>query len=234
MPAIHRISLFCALLLVPVCLSASTTVHAGWGDALKGASEAGSKTMGLPSSPSGIDDAFRELLSMGTESAVESLSQDGGFSKQAATALSIPDDYRKLAETVAPDLLAYLNSAAESAVPAIGELFQAAIDTMEFANPTSLLSGKNDAVTAYFEESARPALAESAAPLILSALDKTGSGSAMNAAQRLSSLTGGAFEPVTYLTNKTLDSMFLYLGQTEKGVRSGDIETTSQLLQNIF
>jgi hypothetical protein len=234
MPAIQRISRLCALLLIPACLWAAATAHAGWGDALKGAGEAGSKTMGLPSVPTGIDDAFRELLSMGTDSAVESLSQDGGFSKQAATSLAVPDDYRKLAETVAPDLLGYLNSAAESAVPAIGELFQTTIDTMEFANPTSLLSGKNDAVTAYFEESARPKLTENAAPLIQSALEQTGAGAAMSAAQRLSSMTGGAFDPVTYLTDKTLDSMFLYLGQTEKGVRSGDIETTSKLLQQFF
>ncbi|EGB15975.1 hypothetical protein DND132_2772 [Pseudodesulfovibrio mercurii] len=222
------------LLLVLSCLLTAAPASAGWGDALKAAGDAGAKAAGLSVTPSQIETAFRELLSMGADSAVESLSQDGGFSKLAATSLSLPDSYQKVAETVAPNLLANLNSAAEAAVPAVGELFQKTIKSMEFANPTGLLSGKSDAVTSYFEESARSDLAKNAAPLIQAALEKAGAGSAVSAVQQLSSLTGTAFDPVDYLTDKTLDSMFLYMAQTEKGVRSGDITATSELLQKVF
>jgi hypothetical protein len=165
---------------------------------------------------------------------VKSLSQDGGFSRLAATSLSLPDSYQKIAETVAPNLLANLNSAAEAAVPAIGELFQKTIKTMEFANPSGLLSGKSDAVTNYFEESARSGLAENAAPLVRSALEQAGAGTAVSAAQKLSALTGTDFDPVSYLTDKTLDSMFLYMAKTEQDVRSGDMAVTSELLQKVF
>ncbi|WP_338669305.1 DUF4197 domain-containing protein [Pseudodesulfovibrio methanolicus] len=230
-PALPILPLLLVLALSWAAVPASAT---GWGDALKAAGDAGAKAAGLSVTPSQIESAFRELLSMGADSAVESLSRDGGFSKLAATSLSLPDSYRKVAETVAPDLLANLNSAAEAAVPAIGELFQKTIKTMEFANPSGLLSGKSDAVTSYFEESARPGLAENAAPLIRSALKKAGAGTAVDAAQRLSALTGTDFNPVDYLTNKTLDSMFLYMGKTEKDVRSGDIAVTSELLKKVF
>ncbi|MEZ7198524.1 DUF4197 domain-containing protein [Pseudodesulfovibrio karagichevae] len=222
------------LLLVLALPWAAAPASAGWGDALKAAGDAGAKAAGLSVTPSQIEGAFRELLSMGADSAVESLSKDGGFSKLAATSLSLPDSYRKVAETVAPDLLANLNSAAEAAVPAIGELFQKTIKTMEFADPSGLLSGKSDAVTSYFEESARTGLAENAAPLIRAALEKTGAGSAVSAVRKLSALTGTDFDPVNYLTNKTLDSMFLYMAKTEQDVRSGDIAVTSELLKKVF
>ncbi|WP_207261856.1 DUF4197 domain-containing protein [Desulfovibrio sp. Huiquan2017] len=223
-------------LLLPLLLSCLWTAPAaaGWGEALKAAGDAGAKAAGMSVTPSQIEAAFRELLSMGADSAVESLSRDGGFSKLAATSLSLPDSYQKVAETVAPDLLSNLNSAAEAAVPAVGQLFQKTIKTMEFANPSGLLSGKSDAVTNYFEKSTRPSLADGAAPLIRAALEKTGAGNAVNAVKQLSSLTGTAFDPVDYLTNKTLDSMFLYMAQTEQDVRSGDIATASELLQKVF
>ena len=213
---------------------AAPPARAGWGDTLKAAGDAGAKAMGLSVTPSQAEQGLRELLAMGTDSAVESLSADGGFSRQAATALSLPDSYRKLAETVAPQLLDTLNKAAESAVPAVGEVFKKTISTMEFANPASLISGKSDAVTSYFEESARSSLETNAAPLVQAALEKAGAGSALTAIKQLSGLTGVAFDPVSYLTNKTLDSMFLYIADTEKGIRSGDIEATSELLKKIF
>jgi hypothetical protein len=225
------------ILLLSLALAlplAAAPAFAGWGDALKAAGDAGAKAAGLSVTPSQIEEAFRELLSLGADSAVKSLSRDGGFSRLAATSLALPDSYRKVAETVAPDLLADLNAAAEASVPAIGELFQKTIKSMEFANPAELLSGKSDAVTSYFEESARPGLAENAAPLIRSALEKAGAGTAVGAAQKLSALTGTDFDPVNYLTGKTLDSMFLYMAKTEKDVRSGDMAATSELLQKVF
>lgn len=222
------------LLLVLALALAPVPAHSGWGDALKRAGDAGSQAMGLSVGPSQLEAAFRELLGMGTDAAVESLSADGGFSKLAATALSLPDGYRKIAETMAPELLANLNSAAESAVPAVGELFRKAIEGMDFSSPGSLLSGKSDAVTAYFEENTRASLAEGAAPLVRSALERAGGGSILNAVKQLGSLTGASFDPVDYLTQKTLDSMFLYIGQTEQGIRSGDITKTSELLQKVF
>jgi|GEM_PF-1866705 len=222
------------LLLVLGLTWAAAPASAGWGDALKAAGDAGAKAAGLSVTPSQIESAFRELLSLGADSAVQSLSEDGGFSKMAATSLSLPDSYQKIAETVAPHLLDNLNAAAETAVPAIGELFQKTIDTMEFTNPSGLLSGKSDAVTMFFEDSARPGLTENAAPLIRSALEKTGAGTAVGAAQQLSAVTGTDFDPVNYLTQKTLDSMFLYMARTEQDVRSGDLAVTSELLQKVF
>jgi hypothetical protein len=222
-------------LLLALALSWSAApASAGWGDALKAAGDAGAKAAGLSVTPSQIESAFRELLSLGADSAVQSLSQDGGFSKLAATSLSLPDSYQKIAETVAPSLLANLNAAAEAAVPAIGELFQKTISTMEFANPSGLLSGKSDAVTSYFEDSARSTLARNATPLIRAALEKAGAGTAVSAVQQLSALTGTDFDPVGYLTDKTLDSMFLYMAKTEQDVRSGDLAVTSELLQKVF
>ncbi|MGE4195281.1 MAG: DUF4197 domain-containing protein [Pseudodesulfovibrio sp.] len=222
------ILLFLAVSLQPV------SARAGWGETLKQAGDAGSQAMGLSVGPSRIEAAFRELLGMGTDAAVESLSADGGFSALAATALSLPESYRKIAETVAPNLLASLNSAAEAAVPGVGELFKKAIATMEFSNPGSLLSGSKTAVTEYFDANARDSLTRGAAPLLEAALNQAGGGSILSAIKQLGSLTGTPFDPVDYLTRKTLDSMFLYIGKTEEGIRSGDITTTSELLQRVF
>lgn len=225
---------FLLALILGILMTTAAPAPAGWGDALKAAGDAGAKSMGLSVTPSQAEQGLRELLVMGTDSAVESLSADGGFSKNAATALALPDSYQKLAETLAPQLLANLNKAAESAIPAVGEVFKKTISTMEFANPSSLISGKSDAVTRYFEKSARASLAENAAPLIQAALEQAGGGTALSAIKQLSGLTGVAFDPVGYLTEKTLNSMFLYIAQTEKGIRSGDIEATSELLKKLF
>ncbi|MCJ2164289.1 MULTISPECIES: DUF4197 domain-containing protein [unclassified Pseudodesulfovibrio] len=225
------------LILLLTILVWTAPGHAAWGDAIKGMGDAGATAMGLPYTPSQAEAGIKQVLSMGTDSAVSSLGVNGGFSNNEALALPLPDLFSKASGSAASGLVSALNSAAESSVPSLGPLFQNAIQSLDIGNPASMIGGDDDSITRYFENSARPSLKKLAKPIVSKSLDATDAGqylNALTAAQQMSNLTGVAFDPVDYVTDRALDGMFSYIADTEKDIRSTGGAGASELLQTLF
>lgn len=216
-----------ALLLT--ALLASTPSIAGWGDAIKAAGDAGAKAVGLSYTPSEAEAGIKEVLKLGTDSAVSELGSSGGFSVNPATAIGLPDSLSSLAD--ATGLLSIFNSAAESSVPAVGKAFKSAIDDLDITNPGGMIGGGDTSITNYFEQASRPMLKKLARPIVSQSLDSAGMGPYMGAMSVASQGTG--FDPVDFLTERTLDGMFLYIGEKEKSLRSTG-GGASELLKKLF
>jgi len=208
---------------------------AGWGDSLKSAGDAGAKAVGLPYTPTEADAGIRELLHMGTDYAVTELGQKGGFSNNVAAAIPLPKTLSSMIGS--SGLLSSFNTAAEKSVETIGGIFHKTINTMDIGNPVSMISGSDTSITDYFEETARPTLKEMARPVVENQLGAAGLSTYTNAiktAQALSNTSGTTFDPVDYVTDKTLDAMFTYIGEEEKNLRSSGASGASELLKKLF
>jgi len=216
-----------ALMLTAMLIS--TPASAGWGDALKAAGDAGAKAAGLSYTPSEAEAGIRKVLTLGTDSAVSKLSSGGGFSANPATAIGLPDSLSSLGD--AAGLLSTFNSAAESSVPSIGGLFKTAIGDLDVPNPGAMIGGGDTSITSYFEKVSRPAIRKLAKPIVSRSLDAAGMGPYVGAMSMASQ--GAGFDPVDFVTDKTLDGIFLSIGEKEKTLRSTG-GGTSELLKKLF
>lgn len=228
------------LLATLLILLLAGTSFAGWGDALKTTTsqyaDDGATTMGLPYTPSEAVAGIKEVLSIGTNSAVSSLGKEGGFSSNPAVAIPMPDMLKGLLGD-STGLTSAMNSAAESVVPSTGNIFLDTIQKLSIDNPTSLLGGGEDAITKFFEASSRDTLKDLIKPLVKTAADQAGVGSyltAMTAAQQASSIASPPFDAYDYVADYTLDGMFYVMASQEKDIRSGNGASTSDWLKKLF
>ncbi len=217
-------------------LLAATAAFGGWADTLQGFADKGSKSMGLPYTPSEATAGIKEVLILGTDYATSRLSEPGGFSAISATTLSLPAGLDKLAS--ASGLLSSLNNAAEDAVPATGDAFRKAIHNLSIGSDySSFLQGGDTSITQFFEKNSRDTLKKMVRPIVTKSIAVAGVDSYIKplmVAQQLSGLGGTRFDPVDYVTDQTLDSMFTYIGIKERDIRSSGGAGASKLLQKLF
>jgi len=220
-------------------LLTSAIAAAGWTDTLKTAgseyADQGATAAGLPYTPSEAVAGIKEVLSLGTNYATSSLSAPGGFSANPATTFSLPTSLTSLGDTT--NLLSSLNSAAEGAAPGTGNVFLDAIQKLAVGDYSTLLGGGEDAITRFFENSSRETLKKMVRPVVDKSVESTGVNAylaPLMAAQQASNIAGPVFNPVDYLTDRTLDGMFFYMGMKEKDIRSSNGAGTTDLLQKLF
>ncbi len=217
----------------------SSSVMAGWGDALKeaggAAADAGATAAGLPYTPSEALAGIKDVLSLSTDYATSALSKPGGFSSNPASSFSLPSSLGGLSD--ASGLLSSLNTAAEKAVPGTGNLFLDAISKLTVGNASTLLNGGEDAITRFFENSARDSIKSLMKPIVSSSVESAGVGqylSALSMAQQASGVAGAAFDPIDFVTDRTLDGMFSFMAMKERDLRSSGGMGTTDLIQKLF
>lgn len=157
-------------LLAPLMiLLAVTPAMAGLGDTLK---QAGSQyaddaatSAGLPYTPSEAMQGIKDILSLSTGSALETLGHSGGFLDNPSVAIPLPDTLKGFGGN-SSGLLSAFNTAAETAVPSTGNIFLDAIEKLSIGNASTLLNGGEDAITRFFETSARDSIKGSSNPLL--------------------------------------------------------------------
>jgi hypothetical protein len=226
-----------AILAFMAALMAAAPARAGWGDTLKQAgtqvADEQATAAGLGYTPSEAVSGIKQVLSLGADSAVSTLGAGGGFTANPALSIGLPESLGNLPG--GSGLTSLLNSAAESAVPSVGPLFQSAIAGLDVGNPAPLISSGNDAITRYFESASRDTLKRQAKPLVGKSLDAAGLSSYASAIAAAQQAAGAApLDMSGYVTDKLLDSMFSLMGQKEASIRSSGGAGTTELLQKLF
>lgn len=224
------------MLLPAMVMLLALPAHAAWGDALKQAgttlADEQATAAGLSFTPTQAMSGVREVLSMGTDSAVATLGSDGGFAEASPFGIDLPDILSGMPGT--GGLTSLMNTAAETAVVPTGELFKTAINDLDASDPTALVSGGSRTITKYFESSSRDRLKTLAKPLVGRALDTAGVSGYAGAVAAASQAAGTPFDMEGYVTDAMLDSMFELIGQKEESIRAGGVEGASQLLRTLF
>jgi len=201
-------------------------------------------------------DGLKEALGKGVQQAIANLGQQDGFFKDNTVKIPMPEKLQKVEKALralkqdklADDFVTTMNRAAEQAVPEAAEVLGDSIKQMTIEDAKSILTGTNNAATQYFRESSEKNLHARFLPIVKAATENAG---VTGAYKKMIEKAGGgkglgrfnlfgfgrkfkAPDLDSYVTEKTLDGLFLKVAEQEKKIRENPVARTTQLLQQVF
>jgi len=189
---------------------------------------------------------LKKALDQGIDLAVGKLGITDGFLKNPKVKIPLPPKLAKaegLMRTLgmgsqADELVTAMNRAAESAVPESKLLLKQALKQMSVADAKKILTGGDDAATQYFKRVTYAPLQVKFAPIVSRATEKVKLGQAYDkVAQKGVAL--GLLKPEdaslqSYVTDKTLDGLYLMMAEEEHAIRKDPLGQASSLLKKVF
>jgi len=189
---------------------------------------------------------IRLALERGANAAVDRLGQKGGFLDNAKVRIPLPgvlNDAAKLAKVTGQqkrvdELVVAMNRAAEAAVPEARALLVDAAKTISADDALKIVRGGDTSVTDYFAGKTRAPLTQKFLPIVTQATEKVSLAEKYNALAGKVSGFGlmkkeDAYLP-SYVTSKTLDGLFLVIGEEEKKLRKDPLGAGSDLIKQLF
>ena len=136
------------------------------------------------------------------------------------------------------ELTLSLNRAAEAAVPMGKTLLVDAVKNMSVSDAKNILAGGDTSVTAFFADKTRATLSITFLPIVTKATEKVG---LLNKYNEFAGKAAG-FGLVKkedaniqqYVTGKSLDGLYLIIGEEEKTIRRDPVGTGSAILKKVF
>ena len=131
-----------------------------------------------------------------------------------------------------------MNRGAEMAVPMARDLLVGAVKSMSVSDAKKILLGGETSVTSFFAEKTRAPLAVKFLPIVTKATEKVGLAEKYNRvaakAAGLGLLKQQDANIQHYVTGKTLDGLYLMIGEEEKKIRQDPVGTGSAVLKKVF
>lgn len=200
-----------------------------------------------------VRSGLRQALSNGVATAIAQLGTTNGFLNNRLVKIPMPPALQKVERTLrtlrqdkmADDFILTLNRAAEKAVPEAATILTDAVSSMNLADAKNILTATNNAATEYFRRTSGTNLYMKFLPIIQNAtseagvtalykqmLDKT---KATSFGGLGASLLGGQdLDLDSYVTQKSLDGLFLKIAEQEKLIRENPAARTTELLNKVF
>ncbi len=188
---------------------------------------------------------LKEALEVGTTNAVALTGRHDGFMKNEAIRILLPPKLQPVGKGMrmlgmgeqVDDLEIGMNRAAEQATPQAKQIFIAALRKMTFDDARRILSGDDTAATEYFRRTTSADLTTTFTPVVHRSMEHVGLVRQYD--NVIKSAPGGAalaseFDLDKYIVGKTLDGIFLMLGEEEKKIRKDPAAQTSALLKEVF
>lgn len=197
---------------------------------------------------------LKQALEQGAIRAVSQLGRTDGFMNNPQIKIPLPPAMqqvegimRTLGQGRAFDELNLtINRAAEASVPAAKTLLVSAVRKMSLTDAKNILTGGNTAGTEYFRKNSETQLQQTFLPIVTRYTQKLG------LAQQYNQLAGQAAQfglvkqedasIERYVTQKTLDGLYLTIANEEKALRANPIQYTagmaskygSSILKTVF
>ena len=189
---------------------------------------------------------LKEALIQGTGKAVAQLGQVNGFLENPKVKIPLPEHLQRAEKTLrffgmgkqADELVLRMNRAAEAAVPPAKELLVNSVKQMNIADAKTILTGSEDAATQYFRRTTSTPLAEKFRPIVQDAMKDVSLAQQYNELSKLGQryrLIGkeqGTLED--YITQKTLDGVYLMMAEEEKKIRKDPVKAGSEWVRKVF
>ena len=189
---------------------------------------------------------LKEALTQGAGKAVDLLGKPDGFLGNPQVKIPLPSNLQKAEGMMrtfgmgkqADELVTAMNRAAEAAVPQAKTLLVNSVRQMSVSDAKGILSGGDDAATQYFRRTTSGPLAAKFKPMVKTAIAKVG------LAQKYDQFAGKAAkfglvkeedaQLENYVTQKTLDGLYLMIAEEEKAIRKNPAEAAGKLAQKVF
>jgi len=189
---------------------------------------------------------LKKALDQGISQAVAKLGTAGGFLDNPTVKIPLPPKLAK-AESVmrmvglgeqADELITSMNRAAEAAVPESKVLLKQALKQMSVEDAKQILTGGDDAATQYFKRVTAAPLQAKFKPIVARATQK------VKLAKKYDQIADkglqlGLLKPEdasieSYVTQKTLDGLYLMMADEERAIRKDPLGQASKLLKKVF
>ena len=189
---------------------------------------------------------LKAALGQGAQAAVALLGRPDGFLGNPKVRIGLPgslDDAAKLLKTFGQgqridELLTAINRAAETAVPMGQDLLVGAVQSMTVTDAKNILTGGDTSVTQFFADKTRAPLGQRFLPVVNQATEKVNRAQSYNAfagkAASFGLLRKEDADLGQYVTGKTLDGLYLVIGEEEKKIRQNPMGSASAIVQKVF
>lgn len=189
---------------------------------------------------------LKAALIQGAEKAVGQLSRADGFLGNAEVKISLPDALKKTEKAMrmfgmgkqADELVLKMNRAAEAAVPEAKALLIDATKKMTVTDAKSILGGGDDAATQYFKKTTSAPMAAKFLPIVKKATENVQLAQQYNKFAEAGSKFGLVKKEQVnleqYVTQKTLDGVYLMMAKEEAAIRQDPVGQSSKLLKKVF
>jgi hypothetical protein len=189
---------------------------------------------------------LKEALTQGAAKAVDLLGKQDGFLGNPKVKIPLPESVQKIEGVMrgfgmgkqADELVNAMNRAAEAAVPQAKTLLVNSIKQMSVQDAKGILSGGEDSATQYFRRTTSGPLTEKFKPVVKQAMAK------VKLAEKYDQLAGKASkfglvreqdaQLENYVTQKTLDGLYLMIAEEEKAIRQDPAGAAGKLAQKVF
>ncbi|MEH6516464.1 MAG: DUF4197 domain-containing protein [Halioglobus sp.] len=190
---------------------------------------------------------LKEALNTASETAVNTLGQEGGYLDNPAIRIPMPEELawvekslRQLGqEDMADEFVTTMNRAAEQAVPVALDQFQDSIEAMTLEDAENILNGPDDAATQYFREHSEVALRKQFLPIVQETTSSAGVTSTYQDIMKQLGSYSSFLQPKSldideYVTDEALNGLFEIVAQEEKRIREDPVARSSELLKRVF
>lgn len=189
---------------------------------------------------------IRTALERGAVAAVGLLGQTDGFMGNPKVRIPLPgflNDAAKLLKLAGQqqkvdDLVLAMNRAAEQAVPQAKTLLVQAAKGISVQDAVKIVRGSDTSVTEFFADKTRLPLFDKFLPIVTRATEKVALADKFNAvagkAAKMGLLKAEDSNIQRYVTGKSLDGLFLMIGEQERGIRRDPVGTGSAILKKVF
>lgn len=189
---------------------------------------------------------LKTALEKGAVAAVNLLGKTDGFLGNPKVRIPLPgylEDASKILKAMGrgpqvDELVTSMNRAAETAVPMARDLLVNAVKSMSVTDAKNILSGGETSVTEFFAGKTRSPLGEKFLPIVTKATEKVGLAAKYNQVAGKAAGFGLVRKEDAniqqYVTGKSLDGLYLVIGEEEKKIRRDPVGTGSAILKKVF
>lgn len=189
---------------------------------------------------------LKAALIQGANKAVSNLGAVNGFFGNKQVKIPLPESMQKAEKAMrmfgmgkqADELVLKMNRAAEAAVPEAKALLIDSVKKMTLADAKEILTGPQDAATQYFKKTISLPMGEKFLPIVKSATEKVQLAQQYNKFAEMGSKYGLVKKEDAnleqYVTQKTLDGVYLMMAQEEAAIRKDPVGQASGLIKKVF
>ncbi len=188
----------------------------------------------------------KTALEKGALAAVALLGRTDGFFGNDKVRIALPgylNDVAGLLKSLGQgkrvdELILSMNRAAEAAVPMGKNLLVNAVKNMSVMDAKNILTGGDTSVTTFFADKTRAPLGVTFLPIVTKATEKVGLANKYNEFAGKAAGFGLVKKEDAniqqYVTGKSLDGLYLVIGDEEKKIRRDPVGTGSTILKKVF
>ena len=189
---------------------------------------------------------LKTALEKGALAAISLLGRPDGFLGNPKVRIGLPgylEDASKLLKNFGQgkridELVMAINRAAESAVPMGKDLLVGAVRSMNVNDAKNILTGGDTSVTTFFADKTRAPLGIKFLPVVNRATEKVGLAGKYNEFAGKAATFGLVKKEDAniqqYVTGRTLDGLYLIIGEEERKIRRDPVGSGSAILQKVF